>query len=574
MNTTACVAAIVLSALTGYAQRPPAGGPYRHRVLSASSKDGLTWTRDEGVRLEHASVPAALATDDRIFLYYVDANRGPGQMESVGCATSTDGLRFEKQSLTIEGMTARKALDPSVLRDSEGRFRLYYLAGHAPGDPAAEPGDHEIHLALSDDGIRFRNAGSAFAYPSLVDPDVFLFKEHWFMYVFGGRRGTLIATSNDGQRFEYRQPLDLNGWGTVAPVHLADGRLRLYAFDQRRQLGNSVRSFLSANGIDWTAEPGDRMVAREQEQITDPFVVRWRDGYKMYFKVDERTNQAAGPWDHDLLVHRISPEGAVESVTSFPRAGVPTVTRMHDGRMIAAHQHFPENDTANFDKVAIRFSSDEGRTWTPPQVLQLSGLPEGMRFPFDPTLVPLDDGRLRLYFTSVRAGRQEEVVPGIYSAISTDGLHYTVEPGMRFGVSGRPVIDCAVAVHDGVFHLYSPDNNAQGSSGGGQAGLGYHATSKDGLNFVRADDVRIEGERRWLGNVVADGAGLTFVGTGGPRAGGMWFARSTDGRSWKLLDPVRVPGADPGAVKTKDGGWIVISTGPPRPGTPSAQRTR
>src|SRR5262249_3464274 len=162
------------------------------------------------VRLEHASVPAALATADRIFLYYVDANRGPGQMESVGCATSTDGLRFEKQSLTIEGMTARKPLDPSVLVDSEGRLRLSYLTGRAPGDPKAERGDNGIRLALSDDGIRFRNAGSAFAYPSLVDPDVFLFQERWFMYVFGGRRGTLIATSNDGQRFEYRQPLDLN----------------------------------------------------------------------------------------------------------------------------------------------------------------------------------------------------------------------------------------------------------------------------------------------------------------------------------------------------------------------------
>ena len=72
---------------------------------------------------------------------------------------------------------------------------------------------------------------------------------------------------------------------TVAPVPLEDGRLRLYAFEQRRPGGNSVRSFLSANGIDWTAEPGERLVAAVGEQITDPFVIRWQGGYKMYFKV-------------------------------------------------------------------------------------------------------------------------------------------------------------------------------------------------------------------------------------------------------------------------------------------------
>jgi len=58
---------------------PPVGGPYAHKILSASSRDGLTWARDEGVRLEHASVPCAVADGDRILLYYVDADRGPGR---------------------------------------------------------------------------------------------------------------------------------------------------------------------------------------------------------------------------------------------------------------------------------------------------------------------------------------------------------------------------------------------------------------------------------------------------------------------------------------------------------------
>ena len=95
----------------------------------------------------------------------------------------------------------------------------------------------------------------------------------------------------------------------------------------------------------------------------------------------------------------MSPDGEAEQIGTFERAGVPTLARLADGRLIAAHQHFPADFGADFDKVAIRISDNEGRTWTRPQVIQLTGLPDGMRFPFDPTLVALPDGRVRLYFT-------------------------------------------------------------------------------------------------------------------------------------------------------------------------------
>jgi hypothetical protein len=311
-----------------------------------------------------------------------------------------------------------------------------------------------------------------------------------------------------------------------------------------------------------------------------------------------------GPWDQDVLVHRVSKSGAVEALATFGRSGVPTIARLADGRLIAATQHFPENDPASFDKVAVRFSHDEGRTWTPPRTIELEGLPPGMRFPFDPTLVPLPGGRVRLYFTSVRQGGFEPQMPAIYSVVSLDGVRYTVEPGVRFAISGRPVIDCAVVLHKGVFHLFAPDNGTRlmGPRGDGpldgqgpRPGVGYHAMSRDGLDFTREGDVRVEGNRRWLGNAQSDGAVITFFGTGGPRPaapmpgpgvapgprpaqaserGGIWRATSPDGARWTPLDDWRVPGADPGAVATPDGAWIVISTGPPRRGTPSAQRGR
>jgi hypothetical protein len=301
----------------------------------------------------------------------------------------------------------------------------------------------------------------------------------------------------------------------------------------------------------------------------------------------------AGPWDQDVLVFKVNADGIVTKTATFERAGVPTISRMKDGRLIAAHQFFPANDPDSFDKVAVRFSSDDGYTWTDPQVIRLVGLPEGMRFPFDPTLVVLPDGKVRLYFTSLYGKQFEEDAPAIYSAISANGLDYTFEPGIRFRISGRLVIDCAVVLHQGIFNLFAPDNGAQSSlkesQGEAQPGVllsqgtGYHAISLDGLNFTRVDDVKIEGNRRWLGNAQSDGKVITFWGTAQKTntptsvdtqpSGGVWLANSTDGKVWKLLESPLIFGADPGAVATITGGWIVVATGPPRPGTPSEQRS-
>lgn len=291
-----------------------------------------------------------------------------------------------------------------------------------------------------------------------------------------------------------------------------------------------------------------------------------------------------GPWDQDVWVYRAGPDGKVEPVVTFERAGVPTVARLSDGRLIAAYQHFPKDDQRNFDRVAVRFSADDGNTWTRPQPIVVEGMGDDLARPFDPTLVPLADGRVRLYFTSNdrRNPSFRMSPPAIYSAISKDGIHYTFEPGVRFAIEGRITIDCAAALHDGVFHLFVPDNGTAGEMEENRAqhqpprgGVGYHATSRDGLNFERADDVSLDGRVRWLGNVQSVNGKLVFIGTGsfgGPGQGGVWMAESSDGRTWKPLESPVVRGADPGAVKTRDGGWILIVTGEPREGTASARR--
>jgi hypothetical protein len=236
------------------------------------------------------------------------------------------------------------------------------------------------------------------------------------------------------------------------------------------------------------------------------------------------------------------------------RGGVPTIACAPDGRVFAMFQWFPVDRQESFDQIAVTISSDEGRTWSVPQTIVISGMPDTLNRSFDPTLVVLPDGRFRLYFSSERGtpqGRRGN--RAIFSAVSTDGIHFMFEPGQRFGLENAETYDTAVALLGDTWHLYCPLSSQMS---------GYHATSSDGLFFVRQPDVTIAGtQRQWLGNVVAFSGGLRFYGTGP----GGWVARSTDGFNWTLETSQNSPSPDPGVAITRSGRTIGIALGPRRP---------
>jgi hypothetical protein len=252
-------------------------------VLSAASADGLAWVTDSRVLLEHASVPDAIVTPaGNLRIYYVDASQMP---ETANCAESTDGgATFNVLGLTIANRSALKALDPSIMRLQDGRYRLYFY-GPMVQDPGGT-GTHSIYSAISDDGVAFTEEQEVFSYNGLVDPDVFqVSKRQWYMFVFSLADGkTVLAKSTNGITFRYsKRDLGLDNWGTTSPVKIGTRRWRLYAFNQRGQ--QTVGSFVSRNGLKWTQEPGVRLTASPGEQITDPQVVQLSDGsWKMFYK--------------------------------------------------------------------------------------------------------------------------------------------------------------------------------------------------------------------------------------------------------------------------------------------------
>jgi hypothetical protein len=247
--------------------------------------------------------------------------------------------------------------------------------------------------------------------------------------------------------------------------------------------------------------------------------------------------------------------------------------RLKDGRLAVAFQAFPAGDAANFNRIAVRFSADDGRTWGEPTPIVVSNMDAGLAPPFDPALVALPDGRVRLYFITHTGTDAAPGPTAVHSAISTDATHYDYEPGVRFTVPGRVVVDCAAALHAGTFHLVVPDNGTPAEflgrrrSGEPQpGGNGYHATSADGLAFTRAADLPLPSTRdRWFGNLLSDGARLLFFGTGP----GPWPMESADGMRWTPSPaPVAMPGIDPSAVRLRDGAWLVVATRVSAPATP------
>lgn len=263
-----------------------------------------------------------------------------------------------------------------------------------------------------------------------------------------------------------------------------------------------------------------------------------------------------GPWNRDLEIHESS-DGLrfTRRGTFVERGGVPALARTKDGRLLAVFQWFPLELREDFDKIAVMLSEDDGQNWSSPQTISITGMPDNLNRSFDPTLVVLDDGTFRLYFSSERGnqyGRRGN--RAIFSAISKDGLHYTFEPGQRFGFESKGTFDCAVAPLGGAWHMYCPIP--------GNRGHGYHAVSRDGLNFTQLPNVIVPGRGEWLGAVICVQDGLRFYGSGGRQGG--WVAFSQDGASWELLEDARTPGGDPGVVLTTDGRVLAISTGPLR----------
>jgi hypothetical protein len=534
-------------------------GPRNHRVLLATSKDGLAWILEPSSLVEKASVPELFeGPDGRAILLFVDGARG-----GLGALAERPDGTWERRETNLRGA------DPNVVPLEAGGWRAFVKASR----------DGRVEAWSSADGLSWEKIGEAFRddrHPEATDPDVFRTPDGWVMLLSLGPR-LLRCTSPDGLKFSSGETLDLGG--SVSDTVPVEGGWRTYFHvnpDPRSGARMRIRSAFTADGRTWKAEEGDRVVAPDEGParlgVADPAPLQRRDGgwimaVKSFVSPPQPTGRGPrspggtgepragapgdrGPWNNDLLV--AESDDGLHFGPGRPfveRAGVPTLVRDARGRLLAAFQWFPFDDRDAFDRVAVSTSGDDGAIWSAPRAAGFPGLPGDWSRPFDPTLALLEGGRVRMYFSALSRGERN---PFTASAVSEDGVRFVFEPGVRFTVPGKPVIDCAVARLGKTWHYFAPVQDGRGKA--------YHAVSEDGLEFRRLDDLVLGGDLQWLGCAVAIEAGLRFYGSG---MGG-WSALSPDGSEWAMNSGVRTGGVDPGVASLGNGRVLMILTGPRR----------
>lgn len=262
----------------GVAQDP--NGPYYHKIYAATSKDGLSWQKNNQLLFNHASVPGAVIKDGVIYLYFVDASGRSSDQLSVGISKDS-GRNFDKQKIEIKGVVLA-AVDPDPVLLDNGKIRLYYFASPIiVGDPAAASGPHQIMSAESSDGINFENPRKVFAEESITDPDVFKTAKDWRLFVSKGTNLDLAISSDGGIIFTKQNNFSWSEGGVPNTFNF-NGTFRTY-FCGKGGIG-------SATGADigkLIVESGVRM-EESNKIVCDPSVIQLPDNtFMMFYKVQE-----------------------------------------------------------------------------------------------------------------------------------------------------------------------------------------------------------------------------------------------------------------------------------------------
>ncbi|MEW6717669.1 MAG: hypothetical protein AB1345_09220 [Chloroflexota bacterium] len=155
-------------------------------------------------------------------------------------------------------------------------------------------------------------------------------------------------------------------------------------------------------------------------------------------------------------------------------ASVPDVIRTSKGEIWAYWVDFSSFTGANTEKISVARSRD-GLTWEMLGNVQFTGL--GSIVPVDPDVIELPDGRLRMYFYDIAVAQGEHP---IYSALSNDGINFTLEAGVRFTLSDIYDPD-VLRLPDGKYRMYLNRGGAIAS-----------ASSQDGLTFTEDAGNRLE----------------------------------------------------------------------------------
>jgi hypothetical protein len=195
------------------------------------------------------------------------------------------------------------------------------------------------------------------------------------------------------------------------------------------------------------------------------------------------------------------------------------------------------------EQIGLIRSTDNGSTWSSKEYVTFDGI--GEKVPVDPAPFLLSDGRIRLYYFDIneqRISQNQEATNKIYSAISTDGINFVQEDGVRFERKG--IFDPDVIEVNDRWRLYVGDIE------GNEV---ISAVSSDGLSFTE-EGTALDG------GAVPDvffKNDIYYLYTAG-----IDISTSQNGASFtKTLYSFRLQGkvtADPSVIELDDGTYIML----------------
>lgn len=267
-------------------------------------------------------------------------------------------------------------------------------------------------------------------------------------------------------------------------------------------------------------------------------------------------SQGRPPWENPLRIAWSSDGLNFTNDAIFQdSSGVPCALKWKGDTLACVFQWFRQpRNSPTWDRVAVKFSYDAGKTWTTPVPIKIEGLPQNYQRPFDPTLVATNKDSLRIFFSSSNGLPSNGLDSTIntYSALGTDGINYRFEPNPRFDHPTKQVIDPAVAFFKGTWHYAAP-------AGAPQDGA-YHGVSSNGVNFTSKNNYPSDNAHNWTGNfAVENGDELRFYGSGAS----VWFNTSQDGYTWANYQNTNLKGGDPSIVKLAPNNYMAIYVGQP-----------
>lgn len=545
---------------------------YTHEIYLTSTEDGLNFD-DETLIIEHASVPdLVIGPDGALWVYYVSGE--PGQ-HGIFASRQTESGDWEVMGcVKLDGKFNGNAVDPNVTRLPDGRIRLVYYEGFFVGNKPPNPDiPHPIYSAISEDGINFTVEGQLIAVDDVTDPSMIQLPNGTWLMAMTRPTETLLASSKDGSTFELTGVV-LEEPGIPELALLPEGRIGLYlgqmfisedggqTWDVRPEVrvpGGGADPSLTAlpqRGFAFAYKGFSELKSQPSGPNNQPMISEFTPCTGFGDPISEKEQGKMGPWASRLMI-AFSDDGlnfvSINQILS-DQADVPDAILMPDGEVRVYYVTMCPDEVRNEIVVAV---SRDAVEWTYKSVI-INGMQDIQPIAVDPTVEYSQDGRIRMYFTAPPASPNSS--PQSYSAISADGYVFEMEPETRFGVEDSHVLDPTVLLIGDTWHYFA----------GGLPGSNYHATSPDGLNFTRqenvvvndflfANGIAVEGGYRYYGFIQQAGTGIASI----------YSVFTTDGQIWEIDNGVRlqldesssleaVGVKDPAVVQLPDGRYLMI----------------